>query len=329
MGAGPLLPRGSADKLPNRSVQLINPQSGLQSGYKFSFSLLNSTPIGSIRFQFCSETPLIDNPCTAPNGFDASTATLTSQTGETGFSIDPSSDANDIILSRPAQLTAPGVLTYEFSNIQNPTDEGSYYVRIQTYASTDISGAYTDAGGLAFAINNPISISTEVPPYLLLCGGVTITDFDCDSVAGDYINFGELSSQAAKSASTQLVLATNASSGYNLYADGTTMTAGNSIIPALTTGDVSRPGTSQFGFNFVANSTPAVGSNPAGPGSASVDPNYAVANRYRFGNGELVASSPNASDYRKFTVSYIVNIASSQPPGIYVTTLTYVAVASF
>jgi hypothetical protein len=329
MGAGPLLPRGSADKLPNRTIQLINPQSGVQSVYHFSFDILNSNPIGSIRFQFCSETPLIDNPCTPPNGFDASTTTLTTQAGETGFSVDPSSDVNDIILTRPPVVTTPGSVSYDFSNVQNPTNEGSYFVRIQTYASSDISGAYTDAGGLAFVINNPISISTEVPPYLLLCGGVTITDFDCDTTAGDYINFGELSSQATKSASTQLVLATNASSGYNLYADGTTMTAGNSIIPALTTSDVSRPGTSQFGFNFVANSTPAVGSDPVGPGSAIVDTNYAIANQYRFGNGELVASSPSASDYRKFTISYIVNIANSQPPGIYVTTLTYVAVASF
>jgi hypothetical protein len=329
LGAGPLLPRSSADKLPNRIIQLVDSKSGVQSNYHFSFELLNANSIGSIRFQFCSDTPIIDFTCTPPTGFDATTGVLSAQTGETGFSIDPSSDVNDIILTRPAQLTTPGTVTYDFTNIQNPTNEGTYFVRLQTYATTDASGPYTDAGGLAFAINSPISISSEVPPYLLLCGGVVITGFDCTTASGDYINFGELSTQATKSATTQLVLATNAGSGYNVYADGSTMTAGNSTIPALTAGDVSRPGTSQFGFNLVDNTTPDVGTDPAGPGSASADTNYAVPDRYRFGNGEQVAVASGVQDFRKFTFSYIVNIATSQPPGIYVTTLSYVAVANF
>ena len=329
IGAGPLLPHGSADKLPNRVIQLKNANSGTQSDYYFNFDMLNTDNIGSIRFQFCSDTPLIDMPCTPPNGFDASSAILADQSGETGFSIDPATDANDIIISRPAQLTTPGTVSYHFTGVVNPSDEGSYYVRLQTYASSDASGPYTDAGGLAFAINNPINISTKVPPYLLLCGGVVISDFDCTTASGDYVNFGELSAQATKTATTELVLATNADAGYNLYAAGTTMTAGNSFIPPLTTTDVSRPGTSQFGFNFVTNTTPAVGNDPAGPGSAVVDANYNVSDRYRFESGERVAYTTNVSDYRKFTVSYIVNIAPNQAPGIYVTTMTYVAVASF
>jgi hypothetical protein len=127
----------------------------------------------------------------------------------------------------------------------------------------------------------------------------------------------------------QMVLATNAVSGYNLFLNGTTMTSGNDTIPAMTASDVSRPGTSQFGINLRANTTPAVGANVQGPGLGTPSANYGTADFFRFVPGELIASSPSVTDFSKYTVSYIVNISRDQDPGIYVTTLEYVAVATF
>jgi hypothetical protein len=107
------------------------------------------------------------------------------------------------------------------------------------------------------------------------------------------------------------------------------MTSGTSSIPGLSSGDVSRPGTSQFGINLTTNATPPVGASVSGPGSGGVSPSYGIADRFRFNAGEQLASGPSVSDYRKYTVSYIANIAKAQPPGIYVSTLTYICMANF
>jgi hypothetical protein len=315
--------------LPQRSVTVENATAGATTTYQFQFDIATVGSLGSIKAEFCANDPIVTDPCVAPAGFDISAAVLSAQSGETGFAVDAGTTSNELILSRPTGPDSAQTVSYTLDNVTNPSSDGAYYVRLFTYASNDASGAYTDHGGLAFAMNATINVSSFVPPYLLLCGGTFIANFDCSTATGDYLNFGELSSQVTKSAATQLVLATNAASGYSVFVDGTTMTTGNSVIPALTTGDVSRPGTSQFGFNLVANSTPTVGNNPQGPGSGNVSADYAISNRYRFNPGEQVISAPGTSDYRKFTVSYIVNIGNAQAPGLYVTTLTYVAVASF
>ena len=110
---------------------------------------------------------------------------------------------------------------------------------------------------------------------------------------------------------------------------GTTLTSGNNTIPALAADTTSQTGTSQFGLNLAANTKPQVGAGVQGPGIGAVEPNYASANHFRFVSGEELASVAQADDYRKYTVSYIVNVAKSQPPGVYANTLTYVAVANF
>jgi len=117
--------------------------------------------------------------------------------------------------------------------------------------------------------------------------------------------------------------------GYSLSINGTTMLSGTNVIPALVSNDVSRPGTSQFGVNLRNNSNPDTGLNPSGSGTASVAANYNVPDRFRFVTGEQIASSSTSDEYRKYTVSYLVNIAKNQAPGIYVSTITYLCTATF
>lgn len=321
--------RSSAATLQNRSLQLTDSKQGNQAEHTFLFDLVTPGTIGSIRFQFCSDTPLVDMPCTQPTGLDVSGASITNQSGQIGFSIDASTDANNIILTRPAAAAAAGPVSYSFDPVQNPDTPGSYYVRIMTYASTDASGPYTDAGGLAYAINSSVDISTYVPPFLLFCSALTISGYDCLTASGDYLNFGELSSQVAKAGTMEMVLATNADTGYGVYLNGTTMSSGVNIIPAMSISDVSRPGTNQFGLNLAANSTPGVGAGVQGPGIGQPTINYGSSDFFRFVPGEQIASSPDETDFDKYTVSYIVNITNGQAPGIYVTTLEYVAMATF
>jgi hypothetical protein len=259
---------------------------------------------------------------------DISAATLTSQTPASGFSI-LSISGTDIILGRAPAAIGTVQLTFTFGGIKNPSSPGAYFGRVQTYATADGTGSSTDYGGLAFSISNDVSITTTVPPYLYFCVGISVSGVNCATATGDYIDFGTFSPAVASVAQTQMVAGTNADTGYFIQVDGTTLTSGTNVIPNLVLPDVSRPGVSQFGMNLVANSDPQVGQGPAGLGAGHPTAGYNTANSYKFVNGDTVALTPLPDEARRYTSSYVVNVAKDQTPGIYVTTLTYVATAGF
>ncbi|HXR49602.1 MAG TPA: hypothetical protein VN778_01070 [Verrucomicrobiae bacterium] len=313
-----------------RAMQLSDNEVSKTSDYLLTFNLTTPGTLGSIVVQFCSNSALPGDPCTASSGFDDSAAVLASQTGQTGFTISGASTPNEIILTRAPAAATAGHVEYHFTGVTNPNASGSYFVRVQTYATADATGPETDEGGIAYAIvNGPVQLNAEVPPYLIFCTGVTISGLNCANAEGDFIDFGELSSSSARSGSSQMLVATNAGNGYNITVDGTTMTSGVNVIGALTANDVSRPGTDQFGMNLRANSTPAVGINPTGPGTGVPVANYNQPNFYQFNPGDTLVSNPTTDNYREFTASYIVNVPKGQASGIYVSTLTYIALATF
>lgn len=317
--------------LTNRSLQFSDNRPSHVATYQLSFTIPAAETLGSIELQVCTNSSLEGDPCTAPPGFDISSAVLSNQSGEAGFTILASAtNANTIVLTRAPSGTIPGdVVSYTFDNITNPSGTGSFFGRIATFASTDATGASNDFGGLAMSINQEVDINTVVPPYLLFCSGIAITGFDCSTASGDYVNFGNLSSASTATATTQMVTATNASNGYVMQVYGTTMTSGNNVIAAIANPDVSRPGTAQFGLNLVANMTPAIGTDPQGPGSAAALSGYNQPDFFKFASGDSIASTITSDDFRKFTSSYILNIPAGQPIGVYATTLTFVSLANF
>lgn len=324
-----LQPPAYGAQLGNRFLQLSSSEVGDTANYLLGFHLSTAGTLGSIDIQFCANDPLIGDPCTVPPGLDVSGATLINQSGPIGFAISGASTANEIILTRAPSFAAVQSASYEFSGIVNPSTAGSYYVRVQTYATSDASGPASDFGGIAIAFINEVAISATVPPFLIFCTGVTIPGLNCANANGDFIDFGELLTSRASSGSSQMLVATNAGQGYNISFDGPTMASGVNTINGLTTGDVSRPGTSQFGFNLRANTTPPDGSNPTGPGTGTPTAPYNQPNFYRLNSGDVIASNSGPEDLREYTASYIVNRPLGQAPGIYVTTLTYIALATF
>lgn len=332
MGAGPFfVPRVFGAQLTARSLQLSDNKPGVNNViYRTGFTVATGGSIGSMRIQFCSNSALIEDPCTAPYGFDALNAQLDSESGVSGFIISgPDSTVNEIVLTQAPLGTVPaGPVSFTFSHIMNPADAGSYYVKVFTYTSSDGSGSPVDFGAMAFPINGGYDVSAEVPPYLLFCQGVTITGFNCSTAQGDLVSVGELSAATTSTGTSQILAATNASSGYAISVSGGTMTSGNNIIPAMT-GQASQKGTSQFGINLRANNEPVVGQDVDGAGTATVRPNYNQPNIFRFTDGDTLASGSGVQDFRKYTISYIVNVASGQTPGVYSTTLTYICLATF
>ncbi len=300
------------------------------SNNEIGMQMLNTTtPVGSISLLFCSNSPIIGDVCNAPTGFDASAAILSTQNGQTGFNIHPNSTINNIILTRPpvAPTAAQGV--YLFTNIVNPSVVGSYFLRIQTYSSTDATGAAIESGGVVMSIVSGLSFSAEVPPFIRFCAAVTIVSLDCSTANTFFIDLGELSPTATSHATSQFVIATNAALGYSIFINGTTLTSGNHTIPALAVPTGSVIGTSQYGINLKANSNPSVGAEPVGPGTATASADYANVNQFKFANGDTLVSVNTSNADRKFTVSYMVNVSTSQSAGVYSTTMTYICLANF
>lgn len=321
----------SAALVQNRLLDMSTSEAGIGGvTYSLQFDLVNSYSLGSIVLEICDDGPLPGTPCTVPAGFDASGVVLASQSGETGFAVHPSSTANRIVLGRAAAMTAPGTVSYDLGNIINPSlGNHTFYGRIYTYASSDGTGPSIDDGGLALSTANRVALTAEVPPYLLLCVAQSITGFDCLTATGNFLDFGEFSKTSVKTVESQLVIATNAGFGVGVSVSGLTLTSGNNVIPSLAVPTASAPGTSQFGINLRANTIPGIGQDPSGAGSVNPTANYNIPNFFTFNNGDYIAASAGASDVRKLTVTHIANVSNAQPPGVYNTTLTYIALASF
>lgn len=319
----------SAGDLTNRSIRLSSSTAGATTSHRASFTISTTANMGSIEFEYCSNTPFVGTVCTAPTGLDLSSVSLTNQIGESGFTIDPSSTANRIIITRPSALSAAPVLaSYTFNGAINPTIVNTTtFVRMSTFASTDATGPRTDYGSAAFAVNNGISVEAFVPPYLTFCVGLTVGS-RCKTSAGNFINLGELSKTSPKFSTSQFSGATNDPGGYSTFLAGNTMTSGTNFIPAMKTKSISSPGVSQFGLNVVDNSNPDVGKNPQGIGSIVAANGYKTPNQFKFAN-EVVAYTTNSTEFNVVTVSYLVNASTEQKPGIYSTTITYIATAAF
>lgn len=316
--------------LVNRSVTLQNSLASTVTTHLFGLTMaVSGQQVGSISLEYCSNSPVIGDACTAPAGFSASGAVLASQTGDVGFNIHASSTVNRLILTRAPLNPTSVPSTYQFNNITNPSSPSSHYVRLQTFGSTDATGPDIEAGGVVFAIVPVLNVAAEVPPYLRFCAGVTVVSFDCSTATTFFIDFGTFSQSFTSTASSQFVVATNAEFGYSVTLSGTTLTSGNNVIPALASPTNPSPGNSQFGLNLRANTNPTVGQEVVGPGTSVPGAGYGTPDQFKFASGDILVSSLTSNDNRKFTVSYVTNVSNAQEPGIYATTITYICLANF
>lgn len=320
--------QSQAATIRNASVTVGTSTPGANTSHAVRFDLQTTDTMGSIEFEYCINGPFIGSPCTPPPGLDLLSASLSSEAGETGFSIHTNSTSNKIIITRAPSVVTPQPVTYIFENVINPTTPAmSSFIRISTFATDDATGSRTDTGVVMFSTSGALSVGGYVPPYLTFCVGVAVAN-DCSSTTGDKIDLGELSTILASTATSQFAGATNDISGYTITLLGTTMTSGINTIDPIPAPAASSTGTSQFGINLRANSAPAVGQNPIGAGTATPEPDFDIPNQFTFVNGTLAASAL-PTDFNTFTVSYIVNVPAGQPPGIYSTTATYLATAMF
>jgi hypothetical protein len=312
----------------NQSVVIGTAEPSAATTHNYTFTLASAGNVGSIEFEYCINSPFVGQPCTFPTGFSASAAVLDNQNGETGFSISGISTSNRLVLTRTSASSSAIPVSYSFSNIVNPEAPiSTVYVRIATYSTEDATGPTLDEGAVAFASNENVIVEGYVPPFLTFCVGVTVAP-NCTAFSGRLLDFGELRFNAARYVASQFAVSTNDPGGYSTMVTGPTMTSGNNTIDAITAPRPSLPGTSQFGMNLRSNSSPPIGADPVGAGTGTVSTGFNQPNRFFYDN-QVVVQSPVPSDFNTFTVSYLVNVPRGQKPGIYSTTLTYIASAAF
>lgn len=135
-------------------------------------------------------------------------------------------------------------------------------------------------------------------------------------------NLGVLSPKETASKTTIVRIRNHLSGGYilQIYGDPPKFEDHTLRTPALD--EVSQPGTEQFGMNLVNNTSPLVGANPLQVpadqqtfGEAMVG--YNTMNRFKYVSGDTVARSLTESGRTDYTISMIVNISTSTPPGNY------------
>lgn len=321
-----LVPSVKAELLPNRTLYILDSNGAAVTRHEVSWQFPSNSSVGSVVLQYCT-SPIEDVACVAPVGLNAGGAVFANQTGETGFSV-LSQTNNTIILTRPPMATGAQLNTYTFNNVVNPTNIGTFFLRISTYGSIDGLGPKTDYGATAAAITTSVSIETEVPPILYFCAAILIDNISCATAEGNYLNLGTLTHTKAAVGVSRFAASTNANFGYVVQVFGSTITSGNNVLPAPTTPTTSIPGTRQFGMNLRANTSPAIGEEYTGVYGV-ISPDYNIPNRFVFRDGDVLASSPHISLFEVYTVTYMVNIQEFQPAGVYNTLLGYVCTATF
>ena len=311
----------SAMRFQERSLHMNSSVPGATTSYTVAFRYMSPDVVSSVDLLFCND-PIPYHPCVTPTGLNVSNAVLSHQSGETGFSILTKS-ANHIVLSRAPGVNMTSSSSYTFDNIVNPTDTSqAFSIRIRSHASSNATGPQIDFGSVRGEVTDGVVIQTQVPPMLIFCVSGEVEE-DCTSTnENNYTNMGQLAPDSTLVAQSQMAVGTNASGGFAITANGTPMSAGTNVIDGLDTPNKSIQGSNQFGINLVANNAPAIG-------NAIASPDYSTPNEYKYIPGDVVAYSPNVSLMKKFTVSYIVNSSADLHPGVYSTTITYIASGRF
>jgi len=319
-----------AKRFQERSLYVQDNSPAARTSHTVSFQYMSPDAIGSVEMLYCLD-PIPYNPCVTPPGLDVSGVSLSGQSGETGYSIQ-SASTNRIVLTRlPTFISGTGNASYTLDNIRNPSITSEpFSIRLKSHASTNASGQQVDFGTVRGQITESVEIATQVPPMLIFCLAEEVENSCVSTNENYYAELGELNAGSTLKTQSQMAIGTNASGGFAITANGGPPSAGTNIIASSKSPTVSQPGTNQFGMNLVENTAPSIGNNPEGVWTNAVpSPDYNQTNRYTYNSGDVVASSPNVSLMKKFTVSYIINSEPNLRPGVYTTTIVYIASGRF
>lgn len=166
------------------------------------------------------------------------------------------------------------------------------------------------------AVGNTNSTNYQIAPGYTTTGDPALSF----AVTSGNANFGSFSLTAATTSTSTFQVSNYTSYGYVVQIIGNPPSSGGHTLAGMSTTGPSQAGVEQFGINLVANTSPvSLGANPDhgqfGFGSAATG--YDTANNYRYVSGETIATAPKSSGLTTYTISYIINVNTHTPAGIY------------
>lgn len=331
-------------------VTVTSPNSSLTSpgGYSIDTTTANSTintAIGSLGVCNGSGTTRVN--CVA-----LKRASGQAETGTPQVKIDYGGGASDYITNPDNTSTT----------CLSSSNNCPFYARVFVFSDTAWTAAnLVDAGGVAASTAQQITITAKVPERLEFSVGTTPTNpsTNCSPFTdngalslGDPSQGGVLSTAVTYDAHSYFRINSNATFGTAIYYSGDTLKSGsNSISPAGTGGPppttavASAVGTSQFGLAIDQSDTDPGGNTGWGYSftnltkTAPYDTGHGTITNggtalFAFGTGSVtspiqIASSTGAISCDTGSVRYIGNVATNTPAGIYTTTITYIATATY
>jgi hypothetical protein len=154
-------------------------------------------------------------------------------------------------------------------------------------------------------------------------------------VTGGPVHLGVLEEGSVKYGYTEFSVRTYLAHNYDVIVDGSPpRNPEGHILAPMTSADISRPGTEQFGINLRQNTTPNIGSDPQqfpdntfSFGAAALG--YNAQNTFKFASGDVIALSNKSSGRTDYTLSMIANITPNTPSGTYAGKLVLTVVPVF
>ncbi len=323
--------------------------------YDVVFTTATTHTITNVILQYCDTSPIVgDTTCGDTRSFDwvAASLSLNGLTGISASTIDNTNSTNDLLMidvTVPASVTASTAVDFQLGSnstdgVTNPTTTNStFYIRILTFVSEGNADAYTagtdanvvDAGGVALSTANAITVTAKVQETLTFCvytgancaaGGSSVAIGDGDGVIGT-IN-------TPANTTTDMDIATNATSGASVYMSGTLLLSGSNNIDSIgNTCTAESAGTESFGMridesgttNFLPDAAYDCVANSYAFDTSAMDPTSTTT---PYGDLILTTSGvPTASE--TVTMEFDGNASTLTPAGIYTATYDLVASATF
>ena len=319
-------------QITGRKVTLSTSAISVTASHKFDFTVPNAGGgnIGSIKFLYCTTA---SGTCTPAPGLTTTSATLTAQSGISGFTINNgTAGAPFVTKAAPTAITAATAISVTLGVITNPsTVNSTFYIRMTTYSDNAITTP-VDTGVVAASTAAQIVVTAQVDEILIFC---VYTGANC-AAAGSSVSLGNLNTTTTGVGASFMDVGTNAGSGFVVQYNAPTLTSGaNTITPIGTTSAASAVGSAQFGINATGpNISPAVIGSQLPSGTApigSASTNYNTVDQYAFvaSTPTTIANSAGPANVTKYSVSYLANVNASQSAGAYTSTFTYICTATF
>ncbi len=278
-----------ATQMGNRSIALDDSSvSHADTNYVVSWQAKTNSAVAAVVIDFCSDSPIVGDTCTAPTGFDldATNLSFSSPTGNiVSATNNGASTVNTLVLGFTSTTPAVNdVFTVTLGDgdtdrtnddgngVLNTSTLGSFYARIITYdtvgnaasyASTNLGSGNVDDGGIAMSTANELTITARVQEVLEFCVGNAdaATTNDCNDITGTTIDMGVLDAGSVTESSERLIdgeshgylmMRTNGLNGLSLtYLGDILRSGGNSIQAVGTTESAIVAGTTDFGMHVV------------------------------------------------------------------------------